>query len=114
MRVPHDDALLDVAQIPTGREQRVNRGAIEKTFRLAADRIVIRLDRWMTARAIVHVVRRIHATEQDAAQAAQRIREEYRTASATLLKREKGMTMSIGNTVRYTELTATRFRDLWR
>ena len=37
-----------------------------------------------------------HASEQDAAQAAQRIREEYRTASAALLKREKGMTMSIG------------------
>jgi diguanylate cyclase (GGDEF)-like protein len=37
-----------------------------------------------------------HASEQDAAQAAQRIREEYRAASAALLKREKGMTMSIG------------------
>ncbi|MBC8107613.1 MAG: diguanylate cyclase [Anaerolineae bacterium] len=37
-----------------------------------------------------------HASEQDAAQAAQRIREEYRTASAALLKRTNGMTMSIG------------------
>lgn len=37
-----------------------------------------------------------HASEQDAAQAAERIREEYRTASAGLLKRPAGMTMSIG------------------
>lgn len=37
-----------------------------------------------------------HASEHDAAQAAQRIREEYRSASASILKREHGMTMSVG------------------
>lgn len=37
-----------------------------------------------------------HASEQDAAQAAQRIREEYRTASAAILKLAEGMTMSVG------------------
>jgi two-component system, cell cycle response regulator len=37
-----------------------------------------------------------HASEHDAAQAAERIREEYRTASAGILKRANGMTMSIG------------------
>jgi diguanylate cyclase (GGDEF)-like protein len=37
-----------------------------------------------------------HADDQEAARVAQRIREQFFAASATLLKRERGVTMSAG------------------
>src|SRR5207244_1109710 len=37
-----------------------------------------------------------HATEQEAMQAAQRIREEFRQSAALILKRPQGLSMSVG------------------